>query len=219
MALLLFPFNCALILASLCGGASFLFDIRLKHHLKQSMLNISKAPQPNALEWRPSHLNMSPWLQIPTHFRSIGAQEPRDWLADQQQTSLLATRRGVWPVPQSTNVNPNSKKGRLLFYNYHQGFEGETQVKRIKIKQQIASGAPQQSSGINIKRYTWYWAGQGLVSTPTTIGIETNITEQISTLFIEMRNVGPCWREVNQSLAGGGLTEECTVHNPLNPDI
>lgn len=133
MALLLFPFNCALILASLCGGASFLFDIRLKHHLKQSMLNISKAPHSNALEWQPSHLNMSPWLQIPTHFRSIGAQEPRDWLADQQQTSLLATRRGVWPVPQSTNMNPNSKKDRLLFLQLPPGLRGSDTSEENKI--------------------------------------------------------------------------------------
>lgn len=89
------------------------------------MLNISKAQQPSALEWLPSHLNMSPWLQIPTHFRSIGAEEPRDWLADQQQTSLLATQRGAWPGPQSRNIPPNFKKDRLLAFPLPPGASSE----------------------------------------------------------------------------------------------
>lgn len=57
---------------------------------------------------------MSPWLQTLICFRSIGAQVPGDWLANQQQTSTGHQEGVLARAIEQPHITPNSKKDGLL---------------------------------------------------------------------------------------------------------
>lgn len=162
-------------------------------------------------------------------FRSIGAQRLGDWLADQQQTYLLATGRESWVGSQSSHITPSLKKTDYSPFNYQQGFEWETQVRKMNmwIKQQQRLRTKQQILSLyrlRDSRESWSILGIGqggfgesFVFPLTTIRLKTNSTEQINTVQ-QMRNsehVSLVWTGLWGKGKRGGLTLECTVHNPL----
>lgn len=144
-----------------------------------------------------------------------GLKSLEDWLADQQETSLVATG------PQSSHITPSSQKDRLLAFPLTPRASSERhkwgewirelgEQRRSSTKQRIPSR--KQSLGIECVAH--------LVSGPEGFcyrgqdrhhrGNERIVRQDEKTL--EHVGVGWTW-----GLRGdrGGLTQECTVHNLL----
>ena len=145
----------------------------------------------------------------------------------QQHTSLLTTGRGSGPDHKATTKSPTPKKDRLLAFQLPPGVFVETHKYKEYIcelsnneNMELSSKCPldppdslRESTG----RHTWFWKGWVLFYPPShNQGQDQQNRAHKHIVQIDEK----CWNMLvwDEQEFGGerrGLTQECTVHNPL----